>query len=176
MPTIFSHPAVAMLKTWFPRVPRRAIPIGVVATILPDVDVTAFAYGIPYRAMFGHRGFTHSIVFALLVAAAGTSFLKLKTGRGTVLIFLFLCAVSHTLLDAMTSGGLGVAFFSPFSNERYFFPWRPIRVSPIGVDFFGEAGVAVLRSELIWVWVPSALLGIAGWLIGLARPLPSAPE
>jgi hypothetical protein len=83
---------------------------------------------------------------------------------------------SHTLLDAMTSGGLGVAFFSPFSNERYFFPWRPIRVSPIGVDFFGEAGVAVLRSELIWVWIPCAVLGVAGRLIAPAPSLPSEPE
>ena len=176
MPTIFSHPAVALLKPWFPRVPTRAIPIGIVATVLPDADVTAFAYGIPYGAMFGHRGFTHSIVFALLVAGAGTLLLKLKTNRVATFVFLFLCAVSHTLLDAMTSGGLGVAFFSPFSNERYFFPWRPIRVSPIGVDFFGEAGVAVLRSEVIFVWLPSAVLGIAGRLIAPARTLPSAPE
>lgn len=96
------------------------------------------------------------------------------TNRLTTFVFLFLRAISHTLLDAMTSGGLGVAFFSPFSNERYFFPWRPIRVSPIGVDFFGEAGVAVLRSEMIWVGLPCAAIGVAGKIKG--RAFPSAPE
>ena len=50
-------------------------------------------------------------------------------GRVATFAFLFLCTMSHALLDALTDGGLGVAFFSPFSNERYFFPWTPIRVS-----------------------------------------------
>jgi inner membrane protein len=59
---------------------------------------------------------------------------------------------SHGLLDAMTTGGLGVAFFAPFSAERYFFPWRPILVSPIGIErFLSPRGAAVLMSELQWV-------------------------
>ena len=66
---------------------------------------------------------------------------------------------SHGALDAMTDGGLGVAFFAPFSGERYFFPFRPIVVSPIGLGgFFSEWGVAVIKSELLWVWLPSALV------------------
>src|SRR4051812_20335961 len=36
--------------------------------LLPDVDVLAFSLGIPYRSRFGHRGFTHSLAFALLAA------------------------------------------------------------------------------------------------------------
>jgi inner membrane protein len=43
---------------------------------------------------------------------------------------------SHGILDAMTDGGLGVAFFSPFDDTRCFFPFRPIKVSPIGLSFF----------------------------------------
>jgi hypothetical protein len=35
--------------------------------------------------------------------------------------FSFVTA-SHGMLDAMTDGGLGVAFFAPFDNARYFFP------------------------------------------------------
>ena len=62
----------------------------------------------------------------------------------------------------MTNGGLGVAFFSPFENSRYFLPWRPIRVSPIGVSrFFGAHGLAVLESELLWLWVPALLFAAA---------------
>jgi inner membrane protein len=58
----------------------------------------------------------------------------------------------------MTDGGLGVAFFAPFHNERYFFPWRPIAISPIGMGFFSERGLEVIISELRWVWLPSAIV------------------
>jgi inner membrane protein len=156
MPTIFTHPAVALLRPWFRDVPRRAVVAGVIGAILPDLDVAAFALGIPYEHPLGHRGFTHSILFALLYAAAAALLLRVR------LPFLFLCTVSHTLLDALTDGGLGVAFFSPFSNERYFFPWTPIRVSPIGTSFFSPRGLETLGSELVWVWVPCIALGLLG--------------
>src|SRR5678815_3579050 len=65
---------------------------------------------------------------------------------------------SHGLLDALTNGGRGIGFFAPFSNHRYFFPWRPIQVSPIGVGFFSPRGLRVLASEAGWIWVPSAII------------------
>ena len=59
----------------------------------------------------------------------------------------------------MTSGGLGVAFFSPWDNTRYFLPWRPIVVSPIGIEnFFSEWGWNVIQSELIWIGLPCLAL------------------
>ncbi|HYO77275.1 MAG TPA: metal-dependent hydrolase [Thermoanaerobaculia bacterium] len=162
MPTIITHPLVAFLKSWFPRVPRRAVAVGAVATILPDADVAAFAAGIPYHHPLGHRGFTHSIVFALIVAVVGTLLIRDRKHRRATFTFLFLCAMSHAVLDAMTDGGLGVAFFSPFSNERHFFPWTPIRVSPIGASFFSARGLATLFSEMRWVWLPVAVLTVIG--------------
>ncbi len=69
-----------------------------------------------------------------------------------------MCTASHSILDAMTTGGKGVAFFSPFNNTRFFFPWRPIKVSPLGImKFFSERGLKVIYSELIWIGIPSAL-------------------
>jgi inner membrane protein len=66
----------------------------------------------------------------------------------------------------MTDGGLGVAFFSPFNNTRYFLPWTPIRVSPIGIGrFFGPRGLEVVRSELLWIWLPAAILIISFWIL-----------
>ena len=66
-----------------------------------------------------------------------------------------LVTASHGLLDAMTNGGLGIAFFAPFDDGRYFLPWRPIEVSPIGAGaFFSEWGLRVIKSELLWVWLP----------------------
>jgi inner membrane protein len=127
---------------------------GAIATIVPDFDVTAFALGIPYSHLFGHRGFTHSITFALLLSALGTGLLRTPGQRRATFVFLFLCTMSHGLLDAMTDGGLGVAFFAPFHNARYFLPWTPIRVSPIGAGFFSPRGMLTLRSELVWVCLP----------------------
>jgi inner membrane protein len=66
-----------------------------------------------------------------------------EIGRFTLFTYLFLATASHGVLDAMTDGGLGVAFFSPFDNRRYFLPWRPIVVSPISIArfFSGRVGV-----------------------------------
>jgi inner membrane protein len=73
-------------------------------------------------------------------------------GCGWLWFYLFAATASHGLLDAMTDGGSGVAFFSPFENSRYFFPFTPIRVAPIGITrFFTARGLEVLRSELLWV-------------------------
>jgi len=70
------------------------------------------------------------------------------------------------VLDALTNGGLGVAFFSPFDTQRYFFPWTPIQVSPIGASrFFSTRGIDVLWSEIVWIWGPAILLGAAIWSV-----------
>src|SRR5262249_48056135 len=81
----------------------------------------------------------------------------------------FLVMVSHGVLDAMTNGGLGVAFFSPFNTRRYFLPWRPIPVSPIGVgSFFTARGLYILCSEILLIWCPT-ILGLA--IIRIVRSL-----
>ena len=83
----------------------------------------------------------------------------------TALFFWFTAVTaSHGLLDALTNGGRGIAFFAPFSDHRYFFPWRPIQVSPIGVGFFSPRGLRVLASESGWIWVPSAIIAVSARL------------
>lgn len=157
MPTILTHPAAALVAPWFRGIPRSAILLGAIASILPDIDVIGFNFGIPYGSTFGHRGFTHSILFALIVSAL------FARRNAKAFAFIFFCAISHPILDAMTDGGRGIAFFSPFSNDRYFFPWRPIRVSPIGAGaFFTARGLQTLLSEVRWVWVPFAVAGVVG--------------
>jgi inner membrane protein len=134
------------------------------ASVLPDVDALGFLTGIPYGHPLGHRGFTHSIVFAVLVGAAAALFCRpLQATPLAAFAIVFLATASHGVLDAMTTGGLGVAFFSPFSNRRYFFPWRVLVVSPIGVaPFFSSWGLRVLRSEAVWIWLPCVAVASAG--------------
>lgn len=164
MPTLFTHAAVAAAAGMLQ--PRRPLPfyfwvVSAYCAILPDADVLAFAAGIPYEHMFGHRGFSHSFVGAALIGALGAWRMNSRMDWGFKRLWLHftLVTATHGLLDALTDGGHGIAFFAPFSGERYFFPWTPIRVSPIGAaHFFTESGLAVMASELTLVWAPAALL------------------
>jgi len=172
MPTILSHPAVAAgLRPWLPWLSGGTVAAGIVLTILPDIDVVGFAAGVRYGSPLGHRGFTHSLLFAALAALTANAIVR---GDRRSLLYLFLCAASHGLLDALTNGGMGVALLSPFSNRRYFFPWTPIRVSPIGGRFFSPRSLSVLASELRWVWMPMIALALTGRLVRLGFPLPGA--
>jgi inner membrane protein len=63
-----------------------------------------------------------------------------------------------------------VAFFAPLDDTRYFLPWRPIPVSPISLErFLSQRGLHVLQGELLWVWLPAAVLAGAGVLLRRAR-------
>lgn len=167
MASAFSHAiaSVAIGKlTFIKKVDWKFWALGAFCAVVPDADAIGFKFGVPYESFWGHRGFTHSFVFAALLALAINLLFyreeKINTGRWWGLFaFFFLATASHPVLDAMTTGGLGVAFFSPFDNTRYFFPFRPIQVSPIGVaKFFSEWGWRVIKSEFIWVWIPSFVL------------------
>jgi len=155
---------------------------------LPDVDVIGFSLGIHYGDLWGHRGMTHSLLFAAIVAFSMAAYItarhqpaavptgshqavgKFLEGRVRLILLFFVIVASHGVLDALTNGGLGVAFFSPFDPTRYFFPYRPIRVSPIGTGaFFSERGWLVLQSEILWVWIPAFVLALCIWW-ARARP------
>ena len=169
MASAFSH-AVAGLAVgtafWRPGAPPRFWVLGAVVAALPDVDAIAFRFGIAYGDMLGHRGLTHSLVFAAALSAAVVALAfpsgAAAVGRWQLWLYFFLATASHGVLDAFTNGGLGVAFFAPFDDARYFFPARPIEVSPISVRaFFTARGARVMASELVWIWAPSIVFAAA---------------
>ncbi len=165
MASIFAHAftAYALSKGFSKEIKTRKLwLLGILCAILPDADVIGFKFGIAYEDFWGHRGFSHSLVFAIILGIVVTSIFyskKIASKTGVLLILYFsLCTASHGILDAMTTGGLGIAFFSPFDDTRYFFPWRPIQVSPIGASkFFSVWGIKVLLSELIWIAIPAGI-------------------
>jgi len=170
MASAFSHALVAYAigcsHRWTVSV-KRFWTLTIFCSIVPDLDVLAFAVGIPYDHVLGHRGLTHSLFFAVVV---GFGVVRLGfpeifgSAAGNKLVVHFsLVTASHGFLDALTDGGLGVAFGAPFDSSRYFFPWTPVKVSPIGiVRFFSERGMQVLTSELLWIGVP-----VGAWLAGI---------
>jgi inner membrane protein len=172
MPTIFTHAifATSLGKAFASEpLPMRFWLLTAVCAMLPDVDVIGFVIGVNYGSMFGHRGITHSIAFALLVGLAvsvwGFRNTKLGLSSGVVFFYFALVTFSHPLLDALTNGGLGVALFAPFDATRFFFPWRPIAASPLGAGFFSSRGLTVLITEAEWVWLPSLLIVVIAWAL-----------
>jgi inner membrane protein len=167
MPTIFTHAAVPVLlgtAAGKRHISQRLLCAGVIAAILPDADTLGFKLGIAYADAFGHRGAMHSLLFACCMAAlAALWHRRLRTTPMRALAFVGLSALTHPLLDMLTDGGLGIAIAWPWSEQRYFFPWRPIHVSPIGVRFFSARSEGVIISELLWVWLPASLLALAVW-------------
>ena len=119
-------------------------------SLLPDADVVGFRLGVHYADNRGHRGATHSFVFAGLAALAVFALagaVRLPARR-TALIALAVVA-SHPLFDTLTNGGLGCALFWPFSHQRFFAPWRPLPVAPIGPAFLSPRGLRVAAFEAV---------------------------
>jgi inner membrane protein len=153
-------------------------------SLLPDIDVVGFLRGVPYSAPWGHRGATHSLTLA--IAGGVLTGIAARTINRPVLrtaAFATVVLASHGLLDTMTDGGLGAALLWPFSLTRYFAPWRPIPVAPIGLAFFTPEGALIALSELalflpLWLFAlrrrlrPAVVVLwlIALWLIGSSDP------
>jgi inner membrane protein len=175
MPTAFTHgfsgAAISALAPRRFRGPKLTLALAALAA-LPDLDVVTFRLGIPYADPFGHRGFSHSLTLAVLLALVLPPLLyrhvSLLSRAGAGLFFVFFAAVaSHGFLDAFTDAGLGVGFFIPFSNQRFFFPWRPILTAPVSVyAFFHGHGLRIMQNELLWIWAPFSVLVGAVVLLG----------
>jgi inner membrane protein len=172
MPSVFSHAVFSSaLGAAYARgpMPRRFWALAALCSVVPDFDVVAFAFGVPYASMWGHRGITHSLAFALLLGCATAAIVKAERSFASLAAFFTVATASHAALDMLTNGGLGVAAFAPFSAARFFAPWRPVEVSPIGAGFFSARGMGVLASEVVWVWVPAAVLVLSTNLSNFAK-------
>ena len=182
MPTIVTHGFVAALlgrSSAAGRMPARFWFLSVLCSIAPDADVLGFRLGISYGDMLGHRGLSHSLVFALVLSliVSALALPRVPQGRTKFLLvsYFFVVTASHGILDAMTDGGLGVAFFAPFDDTRYFFPFRPIKVSPIGLSFFSARGLDVIWSEFLWVCIPGTIIAAAVLSLHKLRRLRARP-
>lgn len=167
MASIFGHGLVAYTTTRLidSKANRLLLFLAILSSIIPDLDVIAFSMGIPYEHPLGHRGFSHSILFALLWSGLLTFLLK-HSRKWVIFTTLFLSTISHGILDALTTGGRGVGFLIPLDNERYFFPLRVIKVSPIGVEeFFSEWGIRVILSELKYIFLPCIIILTINYLL-----------
>lgn len=170
MASAFTHIAVPVsifLGAGRKKISLRLLLLGFFLSIVPDLDSLGFKMGVPYESQWGHRGFTHSILFAAVIALLLLPFERFfETKRRALAVTAFVSMASHGILDALTNGGLGVAFFWPFSQERYFFPWHNIKVSPLSPKlFFSRWGLEILQSEFVYVWLPCLFVGFLFFLL-----------
>lgn len=167
MASLLTHLGVGYVvgRAGLPERPRLAL-LAAFLSAAPDLDVVSFALGIPYAAPLGHRGLSHALLVAAAVGLLAALAVRARPLARTAFVLAAVTA-SHGLLDTLTNGGLGVALFAPFDFTRHFAPWRPIEVSPIGAGaFLSRRGLAVLASELVWVWLP---LGAVSLVVVLRR-------
>ncbi|MDP2688179.1 MAG: metal-dependent hydrolase [Aequorivita sp.] len=97
------------------KIGNKAIVLGAIAGTIPDLDVAANYFTDTVSALEIHRGFTHSILFALVFGLIFGWLLSLWDKRATLKQwswFWFLCFVTHPLLDAHTTWG--TQLFWPF--------------------------------------------------------------
>jgi inner membrane protein len=170
MPTVMTHMLVGAAASQIapPGVPKgRLAVLLALAAAAPDLDVIGFSMGVPYGALLGHRGLSHSLLFAALLGA--TTAMALLARRQVpwhrwlaTMIIALVAVASHGLLDAATDAGLGIGFLLPFSDDRYFLPFRPMATAPLSPQRFFSAGRwHLMQSEMLWVWLPLALLSVS---------------
>ncbi|MBU6342566.1 MAG: metal-dependent hydrolase [Bacteroidetes bacterium] len=150
---------------------KNVVILAVFCALVPDLDVIPLFFGVPYRSVFGHRGWTHSILFALVFGTLMGRLVSRKhpEWRLNSVLWMVSSTLSHPLLDMMTQGGLGVVLFFPFYNQRYFFAFRPLVVVPLKVGgLLGKWGWPVLKSELLWIVLPCLSILL---LFGIIRHL-----
>jgi inner membrane protein len=129
-------------------------------SMLPDADVIGFSLGVRYGDAWGHRGATHSLMFSVALAVAiGLAAWLIQRPVARTVLLASAVLVSHCLLDTMTDGGLGCALFWPFDLTRYFAPWRPIPVAPIGLGMISPYGGRVVLTELL-LFAPALLFAL----------------
>lgn len=162
MPTVITHAAVGLAVATAFRPARAPAGLFVLAALLPVVpDLDHWFFGNQEESVFSHRGATHSLVFAAAIGTAAALALRRGASSARVGVFaaiLFLATALHGLLDAFTDGGEGIMLLWPFSQARIFWPVRPILVAPLSVSgFFTARGLLVFESELLWVWLPTAV-------------------
>jgi len=141
-----------------PRHRRRVIILAAICAVAPDLDLIGWPLGVSTFTLFGHRGLSHSIAFAVVlgvVAAVALLPAATRRERTVAAAVLVLATATHSVLDAMTTySPTGPAFWAPFSNQRYRFSWMPLTgAGGLQTDFGQEALYACLPALVLMVLI-----------------------
>lgn len=156
-------PAVALAVAAGTRtVGWRLMLLGAVCAVLPDADfLLVWLRFDPYSGTYGHRGFTHSLGFALVMGLIAALWHRPAPyswrQRGLAGLYLALCTASHPLLDGLLDAGICNAWLWPLDGTRHCLGWRPIPMQHVALW-----GWVRLGTEMLWIGVPLVLLANGG--------------
>jgi inner membrane protein len=180
MPSLLGHAAAGLaITSAFHRdkLPRRTWGLAAFCAMAPDFDWFVSLLPLHRGHFLNHRGVTHSLFAAVLLAAV-VYFIAFRPHqrRGAVWLCLTVAALSHGLLDACTSGGVGVALFMPFSETRWACIWQPGHVAPLprGADTW--AFLSSIWSEAMWIGMPAVVVSAWSRLMRQVSLRPSLSE
>lgn len=146
------------------KIGKRAMLIGAIAQSVPDIDFIANFWLGPTEELLAHRGFTHSILFVLLITPLFAMFSERIHRPHNItlkrwLLFFGIEMFVHLFLDAFNNYGVG--WFEPFSHARISF--NAIYVADPFFSFFpGIAFIVLLvlnrQSKNRKIWWMSAII------------------
>jgi inner membrane protein len=154
------------------KIGNRAVLYGAILGTIPDLDVFVGRFYNPVDALEIHRGFSHSVVFSLLMAPL-LGFLisrierKADVGWRLATWSAFLCLVTHPMLDAFTTWG--TQLFWPLGHRLDFksiFVIDPLYTLPllfflVRAMFLPKTSPRRRKFNAIGLWVSSAYLMLA---------------
>ena len=139
------HPN-ANLKNWKPLL------LGFILANCPDLDF-GFSFLFGWRGF--HRGFTHSLLFAFIVAVV--IFILLRHRTWQIPLAYSAAFLSHTILDYLSAKSGAVRLLTPFDN-------RPLA---LGLISFSELSRGFVVTDMLYfslietlVFAPLLLLAI----------------
>jgi len=103
------------------KIGNKALIYGAFLGTIPDLDVFITPFLNPVSSLFFHRGFSHSLLFILIITPlVGFAFSKIEKKQSidikSWIIFSFLPLLSHIVIDCFNTYGTGI--FLPFNNVR----------------------------------------------------------
>jgi inner membrane protein len=141
---------------------RRCFAAAVIGSCIPDIDALGPLFDAREPSLFAARGFSHSLVFAAIftLIVAALFFRSASTrARSIAIAIVFASTASHGIVDAMSVGDVGVAFFAPFSSTRFFLPLRVIAACPNAPPEHIGAWIKLLAAnELLFILAPAFLI------------------
>ena len=145
---------------------KKAMIWGALAQSIPDVDFLASLWSTTTENLLAHRGFTHSILFALLIVpvfamAADRIHRPHNIAFRTWIMFFATEVFLHLFIDGFNNYGVG--WFEPFSHTRFSF--NAIYVADIFFSIW--AGIALLMLILLNSYSPRRTFW---WKFGVFLP------
>jgi inner membrane protein len=142
---------------------EKAIWIGAIASLAPDLDVFIYSFSNPLYELVYHRHFSHSLFFGPIGSFIITLLFywyspEYRTHVGLIYLEVLVLFLSQGLLDAFTI--YGTQLWWPFSNARVswdlihlFNPWLSI------ISFFGLIFSFWLKDTFyaqlsVWLFIP----------------------